>query len=255
MYGICNLSIVPLRANPLDSSEMVSQVLFGEFFTVLEKEKYWSKIQLSFDGYEGFIDNKQFEEIPENLYHKLCDEKIVYSGEILDFITTSKNELLTIPLGSQLPFFKENTLQINERKYHFEGSFLGDTLPKSEIIHKAFTYINTPYLWGGKTPFGIDCSGFTQMVYKLCGYTLFRDAKKQATQGEGLSFIEESEPGDLAFFDDDEGEIIHVGIILKDYHIIHAHGKVRIDTLDHSGIFNRDLQKHTHKLRVIKKVI
>ena len=93
------------------------------------------------------------------------------------------------------------------------------------------------------------------MVYKLCGYKLLRDAKQQATQGEVLSFIEESEPGDLAFFDNDEGEIVHVGIILNDYHIIHAYGKVRIDTLDHSGIFNADIQKHTHKLRVIKKLV
>ena len=130
-----------------------------------------------------------------------------------------------------------------------------EKLPKKEIIQKAFIFLNTPFLWGGKTPFGIDCSGFTQMVYKLCGYQLLRDAKKQATQGEVLSFIEESEPGDLAFFDNENGEIIHVGIILKEYHIIHAFGKVRIDTLDHSGIFNAELQKHTHKLRVIKKMI
>jgi cell wall-associated NlpC family hydrolase len=93
------------------------------------------------------------------------------------------------------------------------------------------------------------------MVYKLNGYSILRDASQQATQGQALSFIEESEPGDLAFFDNEAGEIIHVGIILNDYNIIHAHGKVRIDTLDHSGIFNRDLQKHTHKLRVIKKII
>ena len=93
------------------------------------------------------------------------------------------------------------------------------------------------------------------MVYKLCGYKLYRDANQQAKQGEVLSFIEESEPGDLAFFDNEEGEIVHVGIILKDYNIIHAYGKVRIDTLDHSGIFNSDLQTHTHKLRVIKKII
>jgi cell wall-associated NlpC family hydrolase len=116
-------------------------------------------------------------------------------------------------------------------------------------------YLNTPFLWGGKSPFGIDAAGFTQIVYKLCGYQLLRTPKEQSTQGEVLSFIEESEPGDLAFFDDEFGEIIHVGIVLNDYHIIHAHGKVRIDTLDHSGIFNTDLQKHTHKLRVLKKVI
>jgi len=116
-------------------------------------------------------------------------------------------------------------------------------------------FLNAPYLWGGKTPFGIDCSGFTQMVYKLCGYKLLRDAGQQATQGEALSFIEESEPGDLAFFDNEEGVIVHVGIIMNDNYIIHAHGKIRIDRIDHSGIFNVDTQRHTHKLRVIKKII
>ena len=116
-------------------------------------------------------------------------------------------------------------------------------------------FLNSPYLWGGRTPFGIDCSGFTQMVYRLCGHHILRDAKEQANQGEVLSFIEESEAGDLAFFDNEEGNIIHVGIIMNDYQIIHAHGKIRIDTLDHSGIYNVDLQTHTHKLRVIKKII
>jgi cell wall-associated NlpC family hydrolase len=127
--------------------------------------------------------------------------------------------------------------------------------PKTQLLNTAFLFLNTPYLWGGKTPFGIDCSGFTQMVYKLNGYALLRDASQQATQGETLSFIEESEPGDLAFFDNQEGVITHVGIIMKDNYIIHAHGKVRIDRLDHSGIYNVDSKRHTHKLRVIKKII
>ena len=116
-------------------------------------------------------------------------------------------------------------------------------------------FLNAPYLWGGKTPFGVDCSGFTQMVYKLNGYKLMRDASQQSKQGEALSFIEESEPGDLAFFDNEEGNIIHVGIIMDDNYIIHASGKVRIDRLDHLGIYNAEINKHTHKLRVIKKII
>lgn len=247
--------MVALRAAPLDASEMMSQVLFGEIFTILEKQKNWSKIKLTFDGHEGFIDNKQFEEITEDLFLKLSESDAIYSGEILDFIATAKNELLTIPIGATLPFYENNQLQINSKNYVFDGQTFTGKLPKNEIIQKAFIFLNAPYLWGGKSPFGIDCSGFTQMVYKLCGYPLFRDAKQQAMQGEGLSFIEESEPGDLAFFDNEEGEIVHVGIILQDYHIIHAHGKVRVDTLDHSGIFNTDLQKHTHQLRVIKKII
>lgn len=233
---------------------MVSQLLFGEHFIILEKDKNWSKIQVFFDGYEGFIDNKQFEQISKETYDDLSESKPIYSADLIDFIT-HENTLATVSIGSVLPFYTNNSFEINSRKFSFEGKVVSEIKPKIEIINTAFIFLNTPFLWGGKTPFGIDCSGFTQMVYKLCGYKLLRDAKQQATQGEVLSFIEESEPGDLAFFDDDEGEIIHVGIILKDYHIIHAHGKVRIDTLDHSGIFNSEMQTHTHKLRMIKKVI
>jgi hypothetical protein len=255
IFGICNLSIVAIRAEASDKSEMTSQMLFGEHFTILEKGKYWSKVKISFDGYEGYVDNKQYEEISEDLFYNLSNTESFYSGEIIDFITSSANDLITIPLGSRLPNLINNEFIINSKKYTYDGAVFSGTLSKNEIIKKAYTFLNTPFLWGGKTPFGIDCSGFTQMVYKLCGYKLLRDSKQQATQGDVLSFIEESEPGDLAFFDNEEGEIIHVGIILNDYHIIHAHGKVRIDTLDHSGIFNADLQKHTHKLRVIKKLI
>lgn len=255
MYGICNLSSVPLRAEPSDKSEMISQVLFGENFIVLEKQKYWSRIKVSFDECEGFIDNKQFEEISEDLFTKIANQSSVYAGEIIDFITNSTNDSLTIPLGASLPFFTNHKFQLNKKSFRYQGNVFSGTLPKNELIQKAFTFLNTPFLWGGKTPFGIDSSGFTQMVYQLCGYKLCRNTNQQAKQGEVLSFIEESEPGDLAFFDNEEGKIIHVGIILKDYRIIHAYGKVRIDILDHSGIFNHDLQLHTHRLRVIKKII
>lgn len=254
-YGICHLSIVPLRAEPSDASEMVSQVLFGEHITILEKTKKWSKIQVHFDGYEGYVDNKQYQEISQETFDQLSNSKYHYSSEILDYITDEKNDLSTIPIGSRLPFLEKNKFIIGEKSFQYDGSIFHGELKKEEIVRKAYLFLNTPYLWGGKTPFGIDCSGFTQMVYKLCGYSLLRDAKDQATQGEVLSFIEESEPGDLAFFDNEEGVITHVGIIMQDYFIIHAHGKVRIDVLDHSGIYNTDTKTHSHKLRVIKKII
>ncbi|TXD46036.1 C40 family peptidase [Polaribacter sp. IC073] len=255
LFGICNLSIVPLRLEESDTSEMISQVLFGEHFEIIEKQKNWSKIRLAFDNFEGFIDNKQYLEITEDSYTQICNETPAYSSEILDFVTSENNELTTIAIGSQLPFLKEGNLKLGSCNYSYDNTVYHGVSSKNDILKTAFTYLNAPFLWGGKSPFGIDSSGFTQIVYKLCGYTLFRNVKEQAAQGEVLSFIEESEPGDLAFFDNEEGEIIHVGIILNDYNIIHAHGKVRVDTLDHSGIFNKDLQKHTHKLRVIKKVI
>lgn len=255
LYGICNLSIVPLRSEPSDASEMVSQLLFGEHFTVLEKTKKWSKIQIHFDEYEGYIDNKQYQEIDKDLFDQLSTSEYHYSSEILDYVTDRNNHLSTIPIGSRLPFYKDQNFSIGHNEFNYEGRVFQGKLEKAEIVRKAFLFLNTPYLWGGKTPFGIDCSGFTQMVYKLCGHSLLRDAKDQATQGEVLSFIEESEPGDLAFFDNEEGVITHVGIIMTDYYIIHAHGKVRIDLLDHSGIYNTDTKTHTHKLRVIKKII
>jgi len=253
-YGICNLSMIPLRIEPSDQSEMVSQVLFGEHFKVLDKSKQWRKIRLAYDKYEGWIDEKQYLEIKKEYYTELNSNPIFLSNELVDFASNANTQLLTIPLGSTLPDYDKSTFLLKEEKFTFEGKIASDKGKKSDIIKTAFMYLNTPYLWGGKTPFGIDCSGLTQMVYKLNGYKLLRDASQQATQGEVLSFIEESEPGDLAFFDNTEGDIIHVGIIMANNHIIHASGCVRIDRIDQSGIFNEQIKKHTHKLRVIKKI-
>ncbi len=253
MFGICNLANIPLRFEPSDRSEIVSQVLFGEHFMVLEQEKQWTKIKLQFDEYEGWIDTKQYQPISENAYHQLSTDTIILNSDLVEYVSAPNNLLMPIPLGSSLSFLHHS--DINKDNFDFEGMKISGIKPKSNLINTAFMYMNAPYLWGGKTPFGIDCSGFTQMVYKLNGYKLLRDASQQATQGEALSFIEESEPGDLAFFDNEEGRIIHVGIIMDDNYIIHASGKVRIDRLDHLGIFNADINRHTHKLRVIKKII
>ncbi|WP_044397598.1 C40 family peptidase [Lacinutrix sp. Hel_I_90] len=247
-YGICNLSIVPLRLEAADTSEMVSQVLYGDIFKILEARKSWCKIRLAFDKYEGWIDQKQYLEISKEAYSIINQEIPILSTDLVECVEDDHKQLYSIPLGSSL-----NGLQL--LNHHFEGHSSNIKQKKEALVNTAFSYLNAPYLWGGKTPFGIDCSGFTQMVYKLNGYKILRDASQQASQGEALSFIEESEPGDLAFFDNAEGTITHVGIIMRDNYIIHAHGKVRIDRLDHSGIYNVDTRMHTHKLRVIKKII
>lgn len=253
MFGICNLANIPLRLEPSDRSELVSQVLFGEHFTILEQNQKWSKIQLAYDDYEGWIDNKQYQKITEDQFQQLSKDSIVLNSDLIEYITSPRNLLLPIPLGASLSFL--NHEEINIENFSFEGLKTSGEKSKSNLINTAFMYMHAPYLWGGKTPFGIDCSGFTQMVYKLNGHKLFRDASQQANQGEALSFIEESEPGDLAFFDNEEGNIVHVGIIMEDNYIIHASGKVRIDRLDHLGIYNAELNRHTHKLRVIKKIV
>ncbi len=248
-YGICNLSIVPLRLEPRDASEMVSQVLYGDVFKVLESRKKWSKIRLSFDDYEGWVDNKQYLEIEKNAYVQLISNEPCYITNQVDCIEDNISKaMLSVPIGV-------NISALTFLNHQYDGVVNTVTPNKNQIIEIALKYLNAPYLWGGKTPFGIDCSGFTQMVYKQAGFKLLRDASQQATQGLPLSFIEESEPGDLAFFDNAEGKITHVGIIMEDNYIIHAHGKVRIDRLDHSGIYNVEKRQHTHKLRVIKKII
>jgi cell wall-associated NlpC family hydrolase len=247
-YGICHLSSIPMRLEPSDPSEMVNQLLFGEVFKVPEKRKSWSRIRLAHDNYVGWIDNKQYREISEDEYAFAKAQTPSLISDPVQFVSDAHGQLHTVLLGGSV-----HTLPLLNCTY--EGPSMSGKKDKSQLIETALQYLNTPYLWGGRTPFGIDCSGFTQMVYRLNGHRLLRDASEQCTQGEPLSFIEESEPGDLAFFDNDEGTIVHVGLIMEDNYIIHAHGEVRIDRLDHSGIYNVHQKKHTHKLRVIKKVV
>ncbi|WP_010180353.1 C40 family peptidase [Aquimarina agarilytica] len=247
-YGIAHLSMISLRENPSDTAEQTSQVLYGELFKVLEVRKNWSRIRLAYDKYEGWIDNKQYTFCEEEIYKALIKENPILSTNLVDFILLPNEQLMPVPFGVSL-----NSLAI--LGHGFDGESTNSKQPKNQLIETALIYLNSPYQWGGKTSFGIDCSGFTQMVYKINGYKLKRDASQQATQGDPLSFIEESEPGDLAFFDNAEGKITHVGIMMKDNYIIHAHGKVRIDRIDHTGIFNAEKRTHTHKLRVIKRII
>ena len=251
-YGISTLSIIPMRDQPSDKEEMINQILFGEHFKVLEVRKKWSRIRLAHDSYEGWVCNKQWIEISKEDYTQLDKEIATITTDILDIITKSEHQPIVI--GSILPFYKSGHARINDKLYKFEGLITQGFVNKKKLLENALIYLNAPYLWGGRTPLGIDCSGFTQMVYRLQGVDLPRDAYQQAEVGTTLSFIEESEVGDLAFFDDQEGKITHVGIMLEDNHIIHASGKVRIDRIDQQGIFNKETGKHTHKLRLIKSI-
>ncbi|MDT0649321.1 C40 family peptidase [Autumnicola edwardsiae] len=247
-YGICHLSIAPIRFLASHQSEMISQILYGEHFKILEERGKWSKIRLAFDGYEAFINNKQYLKIGEDEYNRLQNESLKLSSDLLSYVVNDQGYLMSVPLGSSLNF-------IQNFRHVFEGEVSSGIKQKKNLVHSALLYLNCPYCWGGKSPLGIDASGLTQMVYKLNGQRIKRTSAEQATQGIALSFIEESEPGDLAFFDNHEGVIDHVGIMMQDNYIIHVDGMVRIDRIDHSGIFNVDLKRHTHQLRVIKKII
>ncbi|MEQ8323346.1 MAG: C40 family peptidase [Vicingaceae bacterium] len=258
--AICLLSLVPCRSEPNDRSEMVSQLLFGDLVEIKAQKDSWSKILIIDDNYQAWVDSKQLHPLESKEFEKLLKARVCFLEELLvPLINTTTNEIQTVLLGSKIRGIKakSSSFSIDKVNYVLEGKCRATVkiIKRKQLIEDAFTYINTPYLWGGKSPMGIDCSGFVQMVYAMNGLRLPRDASQQVELGHALSFIEEAEDGDLAFFANAEGKIIHVGIMLSNNRIIHASGKVRIDRIDHQGIFREDLNDYSHKLRIIKKII
>ncbi len=255
-YGICPLSVAPLRAKPADSSEMVSQLLFGELVEIIEKEGNWIKVICLWDDYEGWMDIKQIEPILTKVYENYKSNSF-YSLELIQ-PAAGHNHYLPITIGAALPDFDGINFRLNRKKYTFSGQAINPfSLEASpDLICKiGRKFLYAPYLWGGRSPFGIDCSGLTQVVYKLSGIKLPRDSSDQVNGGKTINIINEAQPGDLAFFENKKGNITHVGILFPDRKILHASGRVRFDDIDHVGIHNKEIGAYTHQLRVIKRFI
>lgn len=258
-YGIATLSVIPVRSEASERCEMVTQLLFGEHFEIIQKSGSWYKIKCVLDSYEGWVDAKMVSPIEEDDLSGAENSTRYITSDLFNIvIEESTEEPIFIGPGCTLPFFnaEDKSFILGKNKYHFYGKLSKDKSNKREkIIEVARVFLNAPYLWGGKSPFGVDCSGLTQVLYKTIGITIPRDASQQVTLGSTLNFISDAKPGDLAFFDNDEGIITHVGLCLGDGRIIHSSGKVRVDLLDHQGIYNRDLKRYSHKLRVVNNLI
>lgn len=254
--GICTLSIVPVRLDPDDKSEMVSQLLFGETYRVLKKNGKWCQIQMASDDYSGWIDLKQHTLITDKEFEKLQEES-AYLAYDLSCHTDINDYQQALLMGSSLPHFDGMTFKVGGKKGLYNGQVVEPGLEKNHlhIIKIAKRYLNAPYLWGGRSPFGIDCSGFTQMVYKFVGIYLKRDTYQQAQEGRLVQMLASAKEGDLAFFVNKDDRISHVGILMGNDQIIHASGKVRIDRIDNYGIYNESASKYTHKLSLIKRLI
>ena len=235
--AVCVVMASPVREEKAEQAEMVTQLLFGESVDVLEAGKYWSKIKMHYDGYEGWVDSRQLKPVTAQ---ELADRKTTIITENFQSVIMKQGRTL-LSMGSEVEF-----PTVASRRSH-------DL--RESIVLTAQELLNIPYLWGGRSFFGVDCSGLVHLVYKINGIKMPRDSYQQAEIGQALTFVEESQPGDLAFFENSEGKIVHVGIMMEHQKIIHASGKVRIDTLDSSGIFNKETNEHTHKLRFLKNVI
>lgn len=237
-FGVCRLSIVPCREEPSDKSQMVTQLLFGEYYEVLEEQERWLRIKIADDGYECWINRKQSTPISNDEYIELETSQPKLLLDQTATITHLGNPV-TIVMGSVL--------------HDMEGLSIAES-KGSNLIAYSKRYLGVPYSWGGRSPFGIDCSGFTQIAFRLCGKKLPRDSNQQAKVGESIN-LKEQEVGDLAFFKDKNGDITHVGIVLEEEKIIHASGTVRIDKLDQKGILNEELDKYTHDLYTVKRIV
>lgn len=246
MHGICLLPVVPMRAEPSDCSEMVNQLLFGDVCEVLKVEDKWSWVRCLFDGYEGWVDNKQWKALEEVEVAKAWP--IYVSNSIVDIRVNG--ELMRVPFGSRLPREKVVTIAGMNIQHEIEPS-----RSQLNLLDLAKIYLGSPYLWGGKTILGVDCSGFIQTIFKVYGLDLPRDASQQALIGEAVPDLSNIKLGDLVFFQNANGRVIHVGLYIDNGEIIHASGEVRVDALTAEGIYNRKAQKYTHKFHSIRRVI
>ncbi|MGE5406413.1 MAG: NlpC/P60 family protein [Methanosarcina sp.] len=249
---ICENVFVPLRSGPSHKTEMLSQVLFGEKYRIIDSSGNWIKVETEFDNYTGWLD-------ADHLQQTRLDEDM--NGQVLNrSLLCHKNDKtkLVLEAGCEIynPDFQDKTFSVGRNKYNtsdeFSESFISSNDKPAET---ALKFINSPYIWGGRIPSGIDCSGLTQLAYKIHGIAIPRDSWKQAEAGHSIDFIDAAIPGDLVFFDNERGRITHVGMIFSAGLVIHASGRVRIDKIDHQGIYKPEIKGYSHKLRLIRRVL
>ena len=256
-YGICRMSVLPVRKDPAHQAEQVTQFLFGDHYAVIEhsNDGKWVRVRGWYDQYEGWIDIRQHQAISPEYFKHINHAEFKITTDLTATLLYNKSPIMIL-MGSMIPISSSELFKMEEQfAFNGESKNVGQRREFDFLRVIATRYLNSPYQWGGKTPFGIDCSGFTQMVFKICGYKLLRDASQQAGQGKAVASLSAARQGDLAFFTDGNGKVSHTGILMADHKVIHASGKVRIDLLGEEGIRHAESGVLTHTLSVIRRVL
>ncbi len=256
-YGVCRLSLVSVRQEPADQAEQVTQLLFGDHYTVIGRSanEKWLRIRTYFDEYEGWIDARQHHLISREYFDHINHADFKITTDLTSTLLYNKAPQMVL-IGSIIPISSSELFKMEEQfAFNGEAKNIGQRREFEFLRSIAQKYLNSPYQWGGKSPFGIDCSGFVQMTFKICGYKLPRDASQQVNHGKAVESLADSRQGDIAFFTNDEGKVSHTGILAGDKKIIHASGKVRIDPVTEDGIQHAESKLITHRLSAIRRVM
>ncbi|MDD4210538.1 MAG: NlpC/P60 family protein [Bacteroidales bacterium] len=251
IYGFCNIALIPLRSRPSHRSEMISQLLFGEAYEIIKQDINWLYVRSLYDDYKGYLDRNQLSILRDSeieTYYTLQTPLIAQDWTLL--YDKRRDFRFYVPPGAGLPLKDDNTIYLGAEWFEIE------TIAPQKSMHEHIRlFMNAPYLWGGRSPLGIDCSGFNQILFKMAGVKLLRDASQQAQQGNPVESIEAAKCFDVAFFTNKENRITHTGIVYTDHSIVHASSKVRKDRLDNKGIFNIEKEEYSHSLYSIRSII
>jgi hypothetical protein len=255
-FGVCLLACIPGRADANERSEMVTQLLFGDSYVILEEREKWIRVSCAHDKYECWVDKGQHFSIDLAEYERIQPDNMSVVVDPVNYVVNDKNQFVPVTAGALLaPVYRKDTFLLAGKEFRIAHSMRTGPLALIFLEDFAQRFLNTPYLWGGRSAFGMDCSGFVQLVFRAMGLSLPRDAKDQVLKGVAVDSLQKVKTGDLAFFHNDKGVVIHVGILLSPRQIIHSSSWVKQETIDDKGIINTQTQLHSHQLHSVRRLI